>query len=186
MPPSPSPARSLSPARRMPARTRLGLLVLFLSFASLVPGLFAPLLTVEVSPTLPFVGKVTLHQETRSILGTVQSLYRHGYALVASLILLFSVLVPLFKGLGLFGAFLFRGTERARRLGVFIGLISKWSMADVFVAGILTAFLSARAAKGMSAELHWGFYCFLLYCLLSILSTQLLEEKRLSNGEPVP
>ncbi len=59
-------------------------------------------------------------------------------------------------------------------------LISKWSMADVFVIGVFVAYLAANAVEKegglltFEAQLGSGFYYFLGYCLLSILATQLL------------
>jgi uncharacterized paraquat-inducible protein A len=66
-------------------------------------------------------------------------------------------------------------------------LISKWSMADVFVVGVFVAFLAANAVKkeggllSFEAVLGPGFYFFLGYCLLSILSSQLLAAKKPGN-----
>jgi len=73
-----------------------------------------------------------------------------------------------------------------------IGLVSKWSMADVFVVGILLVFLATRdqfmgAEKEltffamklnvkfnttMTSELKDGFYFFLGYCFFSLIFSQ--------------
>jgi uncharacterized paraquat-inducible protein A len=54
-------------------------------------------------------------------------------------------------------------------------IVGKWSMADVFVVGIFIAFLAGQANPNMHAALHHGFYWFLAYCLISILSSQVLR-----------
>ena len=60
-------------------------------------------------------------------------------------------------------------------------VISKWSMADVFVVAILVAFLASNAKNDLEdlvilkATLHSGFYFFLAYCLFSIASSYLLK-----------
>lgn len=150
------------------------------SFVLLVPGISFPALTIDVAPTLPFLGKMTLLSETRSILGTVRKLHETGNILVSALILLFSVVVPVLKGLLLLAV---AALPKARwRFPVFrfVGLIGKWSMADVFVMGLFLAYLAGNAISGMSARLHQGFWWFLGYCLLSVLSAQLMR------AEPAP
>jgi len=57
-------------------------------------------------------------------------------------------------------------------------------MADVFVIGVFVAFLAANAIKreggllSFEAILGSGFYFFLGYCLLSILSSQILAREQ--------
>ncbi|MDF1764111.1 MAG: paraquat-inducible protein A, partial [Oleibacter sp.] len=55
-----------------------------------------------------------------------------------------------------------------------VAMISKWSMVDVFVVAILVAFMTAKATAELQAELLPGFWWFLSFCLLSVLSGQLL------------
>ncbi|MBL1292744.1 MAG: paraquat-inducible protein A [Thiotrichales bacterium] len=57
----------------------------------------------------------------------------------------------------------------------FVLIIGKWSMADVFVVGVFMAFLAGQANPNVQAALHQGFYWFLAYCLISILSSQTLQ-----------
>ncbi len=158
-----------------PWRNRLALLLIILSFGLLLPGVYLPVLTIEVSPVLPLFGKMELFRETRSILGTVHELYKNGSQLVAVLILVFSVVVPAVKGASLLTALAVRSQDMRLRIHRFIGIIGKWSMADVFVVGILLAYLASGGHQGMSAKLHEGFYYFLGYCLVSILSTQIMK-----------
>ena len=67
--------------------------------------------------------------------------------------------------------------------------LSKWSMADVFVMGLLVSYLAGGAAKqgeeilALQASLGSGFYFFLGYCLFSIAAGKLLlkgDEARMS------
>jgi paraquat-inducible protein A len=145
------------------------------SFACLAPGLARPALSLDISPVLPFLGKVDLYHQTRSILGTVRNLYETGNLLVAGLILLFSVIVPCAKGLALLYALAFRRAPGRRAVRGFVALIGKWSMADVFVMGIFLAYLAAGSANGVSATLHDGFWWFLAACLLSVASAQIMR-----------
>lgn len=133
---------------------------------------------------MEFSGTVEAYNRTRSILGTVQELYRSNHTLVAFLVALFSIIIPVAKGLML----LFSHFRINQRLTLGLqntsNLVSKWSMADVFVIGVLVAFLAANAVEKegglltFQATLGPGFYFFLAYCLLSILATQLLLSSR--------
>jgi hypothetical protein len=128
--------------------------------------------------------EIEVYYQTRSILGSVRYLYRVGSATAASLILLFSVIVPFTKGVLVFwAAFQGDATRRRRTLG-FVELIAKWSMADVFAMALLIAYLAARASQTppgpgfmpqlvtFSATFGPGFYWFAAYCLVSLATQQ--------------
>lgn len=127
-------------------------------------------------------GQLQVYTSTRSILGTVESLARSGNLPVAFLIVFFSLVIPAFKLL-LQAATLFIGDARMRGPLLWLNsALSKWSMADVFVMGLLVAFLAGSAADQtgdmltMHARLGIGFYYFLAYCLFSIAAGTLLRE----------
>ena len=132
--------------------------------------------------SLEVSGTVSAFDKTRSILGTAQELYQNNHVPVAVLIVLFSVIVPLFKALLLL-SMLLPLNPRAKR--VLLGIsnnASKWSMADVFVIAIFIAFLAgnglqeSRGLVDFQASLGVGFWYFLGYCLASILATQLISS----------
>lgn len=166
----------------MHPRNIAALALILASFGLLVPGVVLPALSIDISPVLPFLGRMNLLQETRSILGTVRKLYETGDWLVASLILAFSVVVPACKGLALLYVLALPRAPWRRPLYGFVSLIGKWSMADVFVMGLFLTFLAGNAATGISARLHQGFWFFLGYCILSVLSAQLMRVE----GMPAP
>ncbi len=160
--------------RSKPANA-IALLLILASFVCLVPGLYRPALTLDISPVLPFLGKMAIYHQTRSIIGTIRNLYDTGNTLVAGLILLFSVAIPLAKGLILLYALAWEKAPYRMQLYRFVSAIGKWSMADVFVMGVFLAFLATGAAEGVTAKLEDGFWCFLGYCLLSVASAQLMR-----------
>ena len=131
-------------------------------------------MTIKASVNM-FGLKAELFNETRSIWETVTSLNEQGYALVAFLIVTFSVVIPVLKGLTILFTWLWPSDLRWR----IVAAISKWSMVDVFVVGILVAFLTAKATAEMQATLLDGFWWFLSFCILSIISGQLLALHRL-------
>jgi len=153
---------------------RLGLLLAVTSYVVLWPGVTEPIMTIKASVNM-FGLKAELFNETRSIWETVTSLNEQGYALVAFLIVTFSVVIPVLKGLTILFTWLWPSDLRWR----IVAAISKWSMVDVFVVGILVAFLTAKATAEMQATLLDGFWWFLSFCILSIISGQLLAQHRL-------
>jgi len=157
----------------MPVRNIVGLVLIAISFAVLIPGLYLPMLNISVSVSMMGF-EMQLMDETRSILQTISSLYNDDNILVAALILLFSVVVPVAKGVSLTLAVFLKSQKARRRIDGLVRAISKWSMADVFVMGVLVAFLSAQATANMTATLHEGFYYFLSYCLISIIALYFL------------
>ncbi|MCC7181437.1 MAG: paraquat-inducible protein A [Acidobacteria bacterium] len=137
------------------------------------------------------VGDVEVYTQTRSILGAVRNLYEVGSPLPATLILLFSVIVPLTKSaLVTWAVFMKDSAMRQRTLDV-VEAIAKWSMADVFVVALFITYLAAIATQAASpggspplvafvAQFGPGFYWFTAYCLFSLASQQ--YTARLARG----
>ena len=129
------------------------------------------------------MGDVEVFQQTRSIVGSVRRLYEVGSPVPATLILLFSVVVPFVKT-ALVGWAMFAADEaRRRRTLTFVEAIAKWSMADVFVVALFITYLAAVASQSapaagppllaFRAEFGAGFYWFAAYCVFSLASQQL-------------
>ena len=127
-------------------------------------------------------GQMQAYSNTRSIWGTVEDLARTGNLPVALLIVFFSLVIPLFK-LSLQLASLFiAGAELRGPLLWLNGALSKWSMSDVFVMGVLVAYMAGSASEQMgdlltmNAALEPGFYYFLAYCLFAIAAGIAMQE----------
>lgn len=146
-----------------------------------IPGFLMPM-TMEVLNQIQVTGTVVIQDTAKSILGTAETLWQEGNRLVAFLIVFFSIFVPVLKLALMAGAVLVKRFSNSLFLSS--GLLSKWSMADVFVMALIIAFLAIKASSGTSAlvqtevELEAGFYYFLGYCLLSILASQLLLKNQ--------
>lgn len=154
----------------MTRRNIIAVVLVVISLVVVVPGLIQPIITLSAN----MMGR-QVFAETRSILQTVKDLHESGNDLVAGLILFFSVLVPFIKAVLLGVVGLLKPAVPLRyRLFAFVRGISKWAMADVFVVGIYIAYLSAKATDALDAELHEGFYYFTAYCLISLLSVQVM------------
>ena len=148
-----------------------------ISAAFLVMGILAPAMVIIVSPNTPIFPRFVLHYQIRSIFGVISELYLSSYWIVAVCLTIFSILIPFTKaGLTLF-VLKTRSSSRKLKIANILHDISKWSMADVFVAAILLSNFAVRANKSTHAELFLGFYYFLSYCLLSMATTTWLQYK---------
>lgn len=161
-------------SRGMTNRNRLAIVLALISLALLWPGLVQPALTIRATMEL-FGTTRQLTNETRSVIGAIQSLRASGNLFVAGLILLFSVLVPLLKAALLIPIFTMRSPASSHRMYRLVQAISKWSMADVFAVGMLIALLVAKGTANLSAIAGPGFYYFAAYCLVSNLAFQMLR-----------
>ena len=127
-------------------------------------------------------GDVEVYQQTRSIVSAVQRLYEVGSPVPATLILLFSVVVPFGKALLVASAVFMTDAERRHRVLRIVAAIAKWSMADVFVVALFITYLASQASTtptdagapliAFSAHLGAGFYWFAAYCVFSLASQQ--------------
>ena len=128
---------------------------------------------------------VEVYQQTRSIVSAVRRLYEVGSPIPATLILLFSVVVPFGKAALVAWSMFMTDDMRRRRTLEFVEAIAKWSMADVFVVALFITYLAAQASAtpttGPNAEppliaftAHFGpgFYWFFSYCIFSLASQQ--------------
>jgi hypothetical protein len=140
-------------------------------------------------------GDVEVYEQTRSIVGSVRRLYEVGSPVPATLILLFSVIVPVTKA-ALVAWAVFLTDERLRRRTLsFVLAIAKWSMADVFVVALFIAYLAAQASTApasganaappllaFDARFGSGFYWFAAYCLFSLAAQQFTHRVAMSSG----
>src|SRR5262249_1463613 len=120
---------------------------------------------------------IEVYTQTRSIVGSVRHLYSVGSNTAATLILFFSIIVPITKSLLVTWAVVQANSERRRRTLLFVEAIAKWSMADVFAVAVIIAYLAAQASQTaagspdtasiitFSASFGIGFYLFAGYCL---------------------
>ena len=189
--------------------SRLTILALTLvNFALLIPGvtqtIYSLEITTEVTASIaPEPAVVPIYQQSRSILGLVQELWRSADYLVSFLILLFSIIVPITKASMLVASLYVAKDAVKRRLVHFVDVIGKWSMADVFVVAVFLAWLATRdqaqannfaidipipllppinvdvdMQTQLTSTLGPGFYWFLGYCLFSVLWTQILRQRK--------
>ncbi len=160
-----------------------------------VKGAVIGAITGQLGTSLSGSEPFEVYQQTRSILGSVRHLYRVGSVTAATLILLFSVIVPLLKGVMVLLAAFQSDTARREWLVRQVVTIGKWSMADVFAVALIIAWLAASATTtnvpgtdvpllGFEATFGVGFYWFSGYCLVSLFAQQ--YTLRQLRSAPVP
>jgi len=128
--------------------------------------------------------EIEVYHQTRSIVGSVQHLYAVNSSVAATLILLFSVVVPLMKASLAIWAVRHHNDAVQRRTLSWVETIAKWSMADVFAVALFITYLAAQASQmpadpngpppilSFKADFGPGFYWFAAYCLFSLTVQQ--------------
>lgn len=173
-------------------QTRGGLLLLWAMLAVTVALLFAawtqPLLTVRVSAVLPAILPDSMRQlmildETRSVVTMAQRLYETDYGLIATLIVVFALVLPIAKNIGVGLLLASRPGGRARNTAALLQFVGRFAMVDIFAVGITVSIIGASTiGQGQSAPvqvetltvLQSGFYIFVGYVLFSIAVDVLL------------
>jgi len=155
-------------------RNKIGLGLTLISLVLLYPGLFNPALSIAVGADLPLVGRITLYEQTQSVVESIRFLNESNNHLVAFLILFFSIVIPLVKAFLVFLMLFIKRPQFRNFAHKFVNYIGKWAMSDVFVVGIFIAFLSTTTNSTINAHLEEGFYYFVGYCMFSIASFQIV------------
>lgn len=159
----------------MSTRNWIAFALIITSLLCLYPGLVKPIMSLKVSTDIPLLGNMVLQETTQSVMSTIRTLWEEDNKLVSMLILLFSVIVPVTKAVCQLMILFVKGLKSRKGLHGFIAIISKWSMADVFVVGVLLTFMTTQSNGNIEAWLQEGFYYFLAYCIISIIGVQFLK-----------
>lgn len=163
----------------MSIRNALALLLTVVSVGLLIPGLLLPMLSISIDVEIPILGGINIYQSKLSVIGTIKNLHNNNNTLVAFLILLFSIIIPIAKSILFVLQITLKGSEVKVLLQEILGIIGKWSMADVFIVALFVAHLSTSSENSISTNIHEGFYYFLSYCIVSILGFQLAEKVKI-------
>jgi hypothetical protein len=150
-----------------------------------VIGILAPAMVIWTTPIIPLESgnlEFVLQHEVRGIAAIIWELLTSGHWIIGGFLLLFSILTPLTKASLTF----FVTSSTAKDLNYMIGqllhAIGKWSMADVFVAGVLLALYALKAQEATKSIPCLGLYYFIGYCILSMTTTELLVHSGVVAG----
>ena len=152
-------------------RNIISFVLLIASFVLLYFGVTEPMLKISAE----YAGQEVFKYK-QSIWQAVDMLYQGGNLLVAFLILFFSVLIPVFKGIVILWVFFFGEDAKKSSAHNFIFRIGRWSMADVFAVGVFIAYLGSKASTMLDASMEIGFYYFTGYCIVSLLSLEIKSK----------
>ena len=139
------------------------------SYMALYYGLTLPIVTIESPMGSPGDGiKIT-----RSTLQSIERFMDEGFYLPGSLILLFSVVVPFIKLCTIVAILICLRVSHATasRWSFHLRQFAKFQLLDIFVAVLMVAFLNQEV---LSTTLELGFLYYLTFCILSVISAQLL------------
>ena len=139
------------------------------SMLTLFFGLIIPIMMVTIHKNVEYLGDVVLSFESKGVIGSISKLFDNGDIVVASVILLFSVLIPSVKIISLLFVSLFIQSKFAHGIVKFFKVIGKWSMADVFVVATFLVYLTVDKGDVSRAEVEVGLYFFLAYVISSML-----------------
>lgn len=146
------------------------------SLIALITGLFSPVVQIVIYRDMPLIGSVVFEYQSKSIVSSITTLYEIGSVVVATAIILFSIINPIAKSIsmGIIGVMGYGVISR--RILLFIKAIGPWSMADVFITGLLLAFFAIGQDGLTHSEIQSGLYFFMGYVILSIVSSILLAR----------
>lgn len=161
----------------MHKRNIVALILIIISLICLYPGLTRDILNIHIGAQIPLLGEFELYDRTQSVISGIKLLYENDNALVASLILLFSVIVPVAKAILLCLVLAFKNWKWRTRVYQFVALIGKWSMADVFVVGMFLMYLATASEENITSSIMEGFYYFAAYCIISVAAIQVMTLK---------
>jgi hypothetical protein len=139
------------------------------ALVTLVFGLITPIMMVTIHKEVEYLGDVVLSFESKGVIGSIVKLFESGDAVVAIVILLFSVLIPVVKTLSLLFVSIFMESKFAHGIVKFFKMIGKWSMVDVFVVATFLVYLTGNGGDVSRAEVEVGLYFFLAYVIVSML-----------------
>ena len=161
--------------------TAFSLGVALASLITLLYGIITPILMIVIHKNVDYLGDIVLSFESKTIIGTIEHLYSNANYPVAIVILLFSVIVPFLKTLSMIAVIIWKEFHIAQKLVSLFKHLGKWSMLDVFVVSLLLVYLSAGSSENSYSEIESGLYIFLIYVILSIITSIGVNKVLLEN-----
>ncbi|HET6656119.1 MAG TPA: paraquat-inducible protein A [Gammaproteobacteria bacterium] len=159
----------------------IGVILLLVALAMLVVNLGRPILHVE---------KFWIFDNSVSIWSGMRTLYRAGEVLLGSLILVFSIVIPIGKNLLLIG-FLMAQPRLGRRADWLVrtlAALGRWSMLDVLIVAVVVVSLrlGAVAQADILSPLYWFIASVLLTNLVSTTLDWRLAAERKGASDRFP
>jgi paraquat-inducible protein A len=144
-----------------------------------VIGILAPAMVIWTAPSIPMESgqlSFVLQHQVRGIAAIIWELLTTGHWIIGFFLLLFSIVTPLTKASLTYFVLGSHSKPLNFKIGQLLHAIGKWSMADVFVAGVLLSLFALKAQEATKSIPCLGLYYFIGYCLLSMTTTELLTH----------
>lgn len=170
-------------------RYKIGFIVMVVSLFCLTLGLIYPFMTISIEVNMGnkggffgnLIGGAVADQlnktTTYNIPQAMQMLFRQKQYFTGVLIGLFAIVLPVGKTIL---SFIYLYDKNTRLYG-FINSIGKFAMADVFCVGVFIAFLYSRFNQSLKADIEVGYYWFVFYVILNIISIMLLKPSKMNK-----
>ena len=159
---------------KYPEAKNIGIILVTITLVLLLLGLTLP--CIEVSSKI--FGFIPLGSDKKSILGVIGKLFKTNF-LLAILIILFSIVVPISKLSFTLFLLIVKNNRNNHLVEFLVHNIGKWSMVDVFSMAIIVSMLTFDNLRikifSTEGNLLSGFYLFLSYGLLSIITTYFIN-----------
>lgn len=161
------------------------LFISLVAIMSLGIAIFTPILLLIVkTPDMIIVGTLSLQHEVKTIVGVIGKLINIGNYILAFVLILVSLVIPFIKSLIILIHNFLRFMGRDSELHYIIKTIGKWSMVDVLVVAILVVFFTTNEDVTSEMIIESGLYFFLIYVLISMISTyEMLTIEESSGNE---
>jgi len=143
---------------------------------ALIFGVITPILMVVIKKDVEYLGEVVLSFESKGVLSSIMKLFEKQEYVVGVVILLFSVLLPLIKSLGLMLLSMRENLPWASSIVKFFRFIGKWSMVDIFVVATFLVYLAGGSSDVSRVSSGAGLYIFLCYVFLSAAASFSAEK----------
>ena len=156
------------------------------SLALLITGVLLPCMTVrpqagEYTAFIKMLAPKEFETTTYSILEGILSMIKNGSPAIGILLLLFSVVFPIWK-LMTFVYYTYRKKKTPSRSLELAVKLGKYSMLDVFVLGLLVVAVKGLPG-GSSLDLETGVYFFTASVILSMVTGQLIKPESVAPKE---
>lgn len=141
-------------------------ILLLLSLILLVLGLFLPAI---------YLKELVVFQSTFSVLTGIENLFHERHFILGVVIILFSVVFPIFKLIVLSMIWFLRLPQAKKETFIhWLSLLGKWSMLDVFVVAI--TIVITQVSHLADAQPRAGIYLFCASIFLTMIVTELIER----------
>jgi hypothetical protein len=155
------------------------------SLVCFIIGILAPAMVIWTAPSIPMASgnlEFVLQHQVRGIAAIIWELLTTDHWIIGSFLLLFSIVTPLTKASLMFFVIASRSKDLNLKIVQVLHAIGKWSMADVFVAGVLLSLYALKAQEATKSIPCLGLYYFIGYCLLSMTTSELLTHSGVVAG----